>query len=611
MGETVELVSRGKLLWGCCPFHDERTPSFKVDPAVGMWYCFGACRKGGDVIRYVQDRNNLSFRDALELLASRVGVELPRKKPRRTRENDPGLAALEFAQRFFTRELAREGGEVARRYLASRGFNDNARDAFGLGWAPRSGAALVAAARREGIAEAALIDTGLARRSDRGGDVYSFFRGRLMIPIRDDRGQTVAFGGRVVGDDDGPKYVNTPETRYFHKGRLIYGLDRAIDAVRRSGHLVLVEGYTDVIAAHVAGAQNVGAVLGTATTDMHAGLVRRAGARRVSLVFDGDEAGRQAAWRGLEGLLPLDVTLEVVTLPQGEDPADVLMAPGGAEAFGARVETGTPWLEFVADCVAAKRPEGGRALAQEVDRALELARRLPKPVEVDAAMAALSERIAVPLDTLRQQLRSLPDRRAGNRGSGGPGGPPVGPGGGDRPDVRGGKGSARLPGRGQEDVTSARIPQKARLDVRTRTAYGSLLGAALVDPGLVPGLRPWIARCPSPELAHVFQVLVDLWDNETSDITPGLLINALGDHPMRNAVAGISEHARTADDPKHLFEGAVDFLQQQTHQEEIQRLTQEIKALEGAAADDGEAAAALDRALERLVELRRGARNGT
>ena len=295
------------------------------------------------------------------LLSAQTGVELPRKKPLRTRENDPGLAALAFAEQVFREVTGRPEGREAREYLASRGFDQNVVEAFGLGWAPRSGQALIDRARRAGIREDALVETGLARRSERGGGLYSFFRGRLMIPIRTERGTTVAFGGRVVGDADGPKYVNTGETTYFHKGRLIYALDRAIDAVRRGGHLVLVEGYTDVMAAHAAGSSRVGAVLGTATTESHAGLVRRAGARRISLVFDGDEAGRRAAWRGLEGLLHLDMTLEGRSpMPEGEDPADILMGSGGAEAFSARLETALPWFDFVVETVEAKRPEGAR-----------------------------------------------------------------------------------------------------------------------------------------------------------------------------------------------------------------------------------------------------------
>lgn len=595
VGETVELKQKGRDLWGCCPFHEERTPSFKVDPSAGSWYCFGACRKGGDVIAFVQERGNMTFMDALSLLSAQTGVELPRKKPLRTRENDPGLAALSFAEQVFREELSRPEGREAREYLASRGFDQNVIEAFGLGWAPRSGQALVDRARRAGLSEDALVETGLARRSERGGGLYSFFRGRLMIPIRTERGTTVAFGGRVVGDADGPKYVNTGETTYFHKGRLIYALDRAIDSVRRGGHLVLVEGYTDVMAAHAAGLPQVGAVLGTATTESHAALVRRAGARRISLVFDGDEAGRRAAWRGLEGLLHLDMTLEVVPMPEGEDPADILMGAGGAEAFSARVETALPWFDFVVETVETKRAEGARALALEVDRALDLIRRLPRPVEIDGAVVELARRLDIPVQTLRAQFDGL-GRRPGVRRAADRGGQlPVSP---------GSAGGAK----DGPPVSSTEKQRNAPLEASVRTAYGSLLGAAFEDATLIPRLRPWVDRCPAPDLAHVFQAVVDLWEHEDAEITPSLVMTALGAHPTRNLVSGIVEFARRADQPVHLFESAVSFLERHEQQREITRLQAEIQTLDARAASDPAAASALDHALLRLLDLQKGPR---
>lgn len=600
VGETVELKQKGRDLWGCCPFHEERTPSFKVDPRAGSWYCFGACRKGGDVIAFVQERGQMTFMDALSLLSAQTGVDLPRTKPLRTRENDPGLAALSFAESMFREELTRPEGREAREYLKSRGFDQNVIEAFGLGWAPRSGQVLIERAKRAGVSAEALVETGLARRSDRNGDLYSFFRGRLMIPIRTERGTTVAFGGRVVGDADGPKYVNTGETSYFHKGRLIYALDRALDAVRRGGHLVLVEGYTDVMAAHAAGLPQVGAVLGTATTEAHAALVRRAGARRVSLVFDGDEAGRRAAWRGLEGLLHLDLTLEVVPMPEGEDPADLLMGPKGVEAFTARLETSLSWFDFLVETVEAKRPEGARALALEVDRALELIRRLPRPVEVDGAVVDLAGRLGIPVDTIRAQFRAMEGRRPGSsrRPRGGAEAQAAGP----KPQH---EGSMSGPGDGEDPVSARQKAQKAPLEARVRTAYGSLLGAALEDASLIPRLRPWIERCPAPDLAHVFQVVVDLWEHEDAEITASLVMTALEDHPARNIVPGIVEYARRADQATHLFESAVRFLERHEQEREINRLQAEIQSLDARAAADPSAARLLDDALRRLLDLQR------
>ncbi|MGB0330442.1 MAG: DNA primase [Planctomycetota bacterium] len=603
VGETVELKQKGRDHWACCPFHEERTPSFKVDVREGTWYCFGACRKGGDVIKFVQERGNMTFMDAIELLAAQTGVELPRRKARRTKENDPGLAALSFAASYFQAELRREEGREARRYLASRRFEENAIEAFGLGWSPRSGRRFLKAAEAEKIPADALVDVGLARRRDGNGELYAFFRGRLMIPIRDQRGATIGFGGRVVGDDDGPKYVNTSETRYFHKGQVIYALDRALEHVRARGHLVLVEGYTDVIAAHAAGLPNVGAVLGTATTEMHAALVRRAGTRRVSLVFDGDEAGRRAAWRGLEGLLPLQVKLEVVPMPEGVDPADVLMGDGGVAAFTARLETGLSWLDFVVECVEARRSGGPRAFSQEVDRALELMLRLPSPVEIDAAADDMAGRLKLPLDTLREQLRLIKNRRRGrgrpaavNQGdpSGRPGNA-LGPGG----VAESGAGSA---GRG----AGSQNPRSQPLDLRVVRAYEALLGAALADASLVPRLRPHIQGCPDSVLASLFQVLVDLWDNEDAEITVTLFLNSVQDPAARDRVLPMREEARKADSARSLFERAVAFLDQHQRQVEDARLNGLLQALEPLAEHDEIAKVYLDTLFARLLELRKG-----
>ena len=600
VGETVELKQKGRDHWACCPFHEERTPSFKVDVREGTWYCFGACRKGGDVIKFVQERGNMTFMDAMELLAAQTGVELPRRKARRTKENDPGLAALSFAAAYFQAELRREEGREARRYLASRRFEENAIEAFGLGWSPRNGRRFLKAAEAEKIPADALVDVGLARRRDGSGELYAFFRGRLMIPIRDQRGATIGFGGRVVGDDDGPKYVNTSETRYFHKGHVIYALDRALEHVRARGHLVLVEGYTDVIAAHAAGLPNVGAVLGTATTEMHAALVRRAGTRRVSLVFDGDEAGRRAAWRGLEGLLPLQVKLEVVPMPEGVDPADVLMGDGGVAAFTARLETGLSWLDFVVECVEARRSEGPRAFSQEVDRALELMLRLPSPVEIDAAADDMAGRLNLPLDTLREQLSLIKDRRRGR-------GRPAPAGQGERPGRTGGGPGAGAadglaPGRGE----GSQKPRTPPLDLRVVRASEALLGAALADVGLVPRLRPHIQGCPDPVLASLFQALVDLWDNEDADITVTLFLNSVQDPAARDRVLPIREEARKADSPQNLFERAVAFLDQHQRKVEDARLNALLQALEPLAEQDEIAKAYLDTLFARLLELRKG-----
>ena len=305
-----DLKRKGNRWWACCPFHDEDTPSFSVSSQLGIWHCFGACSEGGDQISFLQKLDGIGFMDAVEILAARTGVELPRRKQaRRNPLEDAGLAALADVDGFYQRELHSADGRPALAYLRERGLQENTLKAFGVGYAPGRSSCVRLAQRGDRKAIEAFEAAGLVRRGD-DGRPYDFFNQRLTIPIRDLKGRTVGFGARRIDvegrEERGPKYVNTPETSWFHKGNLIYGLDRAGSAIRRAGHAVLVEGYTDVMAAHQVGIDNVVAVLGTSTTADHAGLLRKHGARRISLLFDGDEAGRKACLKALAGLLPLD-----------------------------------------------------------------------------------------------------------------------------------------------------------------------------------------------------------------------------------------------------------------------------------------------------------------
>ena len=422
--ERVPLLKRaGRLFTACCPFHQEKTPSFKVDPQRGTWKCYGACGVGGDVLSFVQRFDGVTFGEALEGLAQQAGVELPKgwrvKHGQDSERHGKIYDALERAERFYARLLAGPKGTAAREYLKQRGIETLTAETFGIGLSPMSGNPLLDFGQKEGgELLASLILAGLVRKGE--GRSYDFFHGRLMIPIRDARGRTVGFGGRRLDDRvDSPKYVNTAETAVFHKGRLIYGLDRATKAVRSSRHLILVEGYTDVMAAHQVGCAHVAAVLGTSTTEDHAALVRRTGARRITLVFDGDEAGRRATFRALEGLLPLQLDLDVLRLPAGKDPCDLFMEEG-QQGFEKRLESCFDWLEFALDGLAA---ESGAKLSEGVDQVLRLIQRLPKPVHRESSMTRIAEALELPVDTVRLQARDLIGRRRAIRSDSASGGP--------------------------------------------------------------------------------------------------------------------------------------------------------------------------------------------
>ena len=531
--EHVPSLRKSGALWvACCPFHEEKTPSFKVDPRRGSWHCFGACAEGGDQISFVERITGVQFLEALEILAARTGVELPRKGRRdERREDDPTWGVLAAAVGYYREVLKSDEGRLAREYLRQRGLSEETTMAFGLGWAPAAGQALVEYARRERLAWEPLAGCGLVRKNDRGRP-YDFFRGRLMIPIRDVEGRTVGFGGRRLGDDEGgPKYVNTAETPLFKKGRLVYGLDLALAEARRERHLILVEGYTDVMAAHQVGVQRVAAVLGTSTTEDHAARIRRCGAKRISLVFDGDEAGHRAARRALAGLLPLETGIEVVTLPSGQDPCDLLLGEG-SEAFLERVDSGQEWFEFL---LAGLDRLSGAELSEEVDAVMELLARLPRPVHRQSLLAELSHRIGMSVESLREQWRTSVAGRRRKR--------PV---------------AAPDPNRGE--LSPEPLPSPRRADPGLLRAFSEVLGAVLLDNSLVPLLRPVASHCEDEDLRRILEIVLELYEDEEAVIDVGTVLTALADHPARSHVAGLAENASRAASPKELLEGGLEYV---------------------------------------------------
>jgi DNA primase len=357
VNETVQLRQRGRLWWGRCPFHAEKTPSFKVDPTTQLWYCFG-CNEGGDVIKYVMRRDSLEFSEAMHVLAERAHVEIREEGgdgPSRT-QKERLTAACTAAAEFFHRQLlaGKDPGSVAaREYLGSRGFGTETAKRFRLGYAPPGRDMLARALTEQGFTREELTVANLAVRDD-GGALKDRFFNRVMFPIEDITGHTIAFGGRVIGEGH-PKYLNSQETPVFHKSSNLYGLSKARATIAREGTAVVVEGYTDVIALQEAGIETAVATLGTALTARHVRLLARF-AKRVVYVFDGDEAGQRAAQRAGE-FLELQATPEasegrvdfrVAIVPDGQDPADYVGSKGQA-GMQALIEGAAPLLRFLID----------------------------------------------------------------------------------------------------------------------------------------------------------------------------------------------------------------------------------------------------------------------
>ena len=375
VSETVLLQPRGGEFWGCCPFHHEKSPSFHVIPSQQRWKCFG-CGKGGDCFQFVMDRDNVDFPDALRTLADRAGIELSQDAYARRRGSGSKRArlfeAVEAAARFYNAQLTRvrgEGPDRARAYLAGRGMGLEVAQRWGLGYAPGSGR-LCAELLRQGFTRAELLDAKLA--TDKSDTLRDFFFDRVVIPIRDESGRTVAFGGRILAGD-GPKYVNSQESAVYNKSKTVFALDRAKGSVTAQGEVVVVEGYFDAISMHEAGIRNVVAPCGTALTPQQVKLFSRflspAGERmargRVVFFQDADEAGLKASERAFEYTTLTTASLWRAVLPQGKVP-DEYLRDHTADDLRAVLAAAEPLARFVIDRHLASgdvtTPEG-RALA--------------------------------------------------------------------------------------------------------------------------------------------------------------------------------------------------------------------------------------------------------
>src|SRR6185312_3844326 len=346
--QRVPLKKAGRDWTARCPFHDERSPSFTVSPAKQFYHCFG-CGAHGSAIKFLMDYDRMEFVDAVEDLAGRVGLKVPYEGgARRAPQEDSAdlYTLLDAAAKFYQRELGKS--DKARAYFDSRGLDQGIVDRFGLGFAPAQWDALKNAIGTTPQRLALLEKAGLVKTGERG-QKYEYFRDRVMFPIADRRGRTIAFGGRILekADDSGPKYLNSPETALFHKGQQLFALWQVRQAHSKIPRLIVVEGYMDVIALFQHGMTQAVATLGTATTRDHAELLFR-NCADVYFCFDGDRAGRQAAWRALESVLPRmrdGRQAAFLFLPEGEDP-DSIVRKEGAGGFEQRLRNATPLSEF-------------------------------------------------------------------------------------------------------------------------------------------------------------------------------------------------------------------------------------------------------------------------
>jgi DNA primase len=434
VGRRVKLTRAGRELKGCCPFHNEKTPSFYVNEDKGFYHCFG-CGAHGDAIRFVMEQDGLPFMDAVKALAAEAGLTVPdmRAESPESRKRAGLTDLIAAADDWYRQQLTTPGGAAARAYLERRQVKPSLQSQFGIGFAPDSKDALSRhlKAAFPDIGTEQMLEAGLAGESE--GRRYDRFRGRLMFPIHDPRGKPVGFGGRILGDGE-PKYLNSPEGPVFHKGRLLYNFHRAAPAARKSGRLLVVEGYMDVVGLAGAGVAEAVAPLGTALTEEQMQLAWKLVPEPL-LAFDGDGAGLRAASRAATRALPLigpGRSLRLVLLPKGQDPDD-LARSGGKPAVEALLETAVPLERFLFE------REVEAAPLDTPERRAEFRQRLKALANEIADQDVRRDYLRTWLDRADALLRpARPDRgpgspRAGERRKWTPGPAPIPP---ARPETR-------------------------------------------------------------------------------------------------------------------------------------------------------------------------------
>ena len=417
IGEHLVLKKSGRTYRGLCPFHNEKTPSFHVDPDKQLYHCFG-CGAGGDVFTFIMKHDGLDFRETLEVLARKTGYTLSESKPGQTGAKNRLFDVCENATRFYQEQLAGQIGKAAREYLAKRELS-GLIERYRLGYSPDWGS-LIAYMKTKKL-DSEIMKAGIAA-SSKSGRIYDRFRGRLIFPITDNQGRPIAFGGRVL-DDSLPKYLNSPETPLYHKGAVLYGLDQAKNDLIKTNSAIVVEGYTDALALSGSGIGNVVATLGTAFTVDHLRLLSRY-VKKIVLIFDGDKAGLNAAERSVEYVtyqkLPgqgvfqdlsdsVGTELLVAVLPENSDPAGLIIS-SGKESFLKRISEARPLIEFLIDRMIVKHSDKKSGKLMAANEATRLIGSLPSAVAQEEYMRYLADKLKMNYDTMtRDILRTKTD----------------------------------------------------------------------------------------------------------------------------------------------------------------------------------------------------------
>jgi len=542
----VSLKKTGKNHTGLCPFHAEKTPSFSVNPDKQIFHCFG-CGAGGDVFKFIELQEGLNFPDAVRALAGRAGISLPtdsRSRGQDKKSEDERKVLLEIvadAVEYFRKELEGPAGSAARAYLQKRGVTDAIVQDFALGYVKPEWDGLLRHLKQKGYAFGQMEKAGLIVKRSEGEGYYDRFRGRIIFPIRDIAGKVIAFGGRVM-DDSLPKYLNSSETPLYSKSNTLYCLDMAKEFGRRQGYFIIVEGYLDAIACHQYGVRNAVATLGTALTEGHLRLMRRFSDKLV-LIFDPDPAGVKASLRGFDLFMTSGMKVNVVSLPDGDDP-DTFLQKHGHDAFAACLRKSVKFMDFVLEQVL---KSGSLASiddkVQKAEEMLGFIAKIPSGIERDHYIKKTAEALDLNETVLRQEIPTH-TRRAASASGGAKGFVPV-PAWGHRPKA--------------EEI---------------------LIHLMLKDEEIARSLKEQIQPqdFTDPLFQRVVQRIFDALE-KTGRLDMGTLIQD-GDEELNSLISHYSVLEMNYHDPHKHCQDCVDIIKQQNHAKRMKALITAIKNAE-------------------------------
>lgn len=527
IGERSPVKQRGRDFWCCCPLHNEKTPSFKIDPILQLWHCFG-CNEGGDVFAFLMKTEDLSFPEAVRKLAERAHVDIAESGGRgsvpNSRKARLKAVCTETADLYHTQLMRNPGEDVAaaRTYLSSRGLGGDVPKTWQLGFAPGRGQ-LVRHLSAKGFKPEEMVEANVAMKAA-DGKLRDRFYNRIMFPIKDAQGECIAFGGRVVGKGE-PKYLNSQETPLFHKSQVLYGLDRAKATMASTGVAVVVEGYTDVIALHEAGVQNVVATLGTALTLRHIRILSRHAQNTIVYLFDGDEAGQRAADRAL-GFIDSSMTpeagrskveLAAVTLPDNLDPAD-FVDTHGADALRALIDAAQPLLKYGIDRRLARYDlSGAEGRARALNDALAVLAPIKDSLLAKDYAVQIASRVRAREEDVLEQLSQLqPDRQTEQR---------------DQADAASDGGGATRSAGDSPDQQQVSSPTLSRLEVNRRRFEREFLSLT--------------AQHPEIALTHADALAQTQWHEQEHRTLAQSMLTILAADPSASAAQVITEVGHT------------------------------------------------------------------